>query len=146
MKNRVSRRHFLRVAGMATAGIGLAACAPQTVTVVVTQQVEKQVQVTKEVEKVVTKQVEKIVEVTSTPMPNFKTPQGRVLPADAAPLDKQYYVEMGAEPKHLDGARDIYGGAGINVGTETLIRNDENQKLVPAMAESWVIMITVLPC
>jgi oligopeptide transport system substrate-binding protein len=137
MKNKVSRRHFLRAAGLAAAGIGLAACAPQTVTVIVTQQVEKQVQVTKEVEKVVTKQVEKVVEVTSTPMPNFKTPQGRVLPADAAPLAKQYFVQMGAEPKHLDGARDIYSGAGLNVGTETLIRNDENQKLVPAMAESW---------
>ena len=120
MNSRVSRRRFLKAAGLAAAGVGLSACAPQTVTVVVTQQVEKQV--TTEVEKVVTQQVE----VTSTPSPNIVTAQGRELPADAAPLDKQVYTEMGAEPKHLDGARDIYSGGGINVGTEPLLSNDEN--------------------
>lgn len=131
MNSRVSRRRFLKAAGLAAAGVGLSACAPQTVTVVVTQQVEKQV--TTEVEKVVTQQVE----VTSTPSPNIVTAQGRELPADAAPLDKQVYTEMGTEPKHLDGARDIYSGGGINVGTEPLLRNDENQQLHPAMAESY---------
>ena len=67
MTNKVSRRNFLKVAGLTAAGAGLAACAPQTVTVVVTQQVEKQVEVTKEVEKQVTTEVEKII--TATPAP-----------------------------------------------------------------------------
>lgn len=65
MTNKVSRRNFLKVAGLTAAGVGLAACAPQTVTVVVTQQVEKEV--TKEVEKQVTTEVEKVV--TATPAP-----------------------------------------------------------------------------
>ncbi|MCL5996286.1 MAG: twin-arginine translocation signal domain-containing protein [Chloroflexi bacterium] len=62
MTSKFSRRNFLRVAGMTAAGAGLAACAPQTV--VVTQQVEKQV----EVEKVI----------TATPEPVAVAPTKRV--------------------------------------------------------------------
>jgi oligopeptide transport system substrate-binding protein len=66
------------------------------------------------------------------------TPQGRVLSTDAAPLEKQILYESAAEPRHLDIARDIYGaGVAINWGGEPLLRRDENQKLVPALAESW---------
>lgn len=66
------------------------------------------------------------------------TPQGRILPVDAAPLEKQILYESAAEPRHLDIARDIYGsGVAINWGGEPLLRRDENQNLVPAMAESW---------
>ncbi|MCL4507460.1 MAG: extracellular solute-binding protein [Chloroflexi bacterium] len=55
-----NRRKFLKAAFLGTAATALAACAPQTVTVEVTRQVEKQVEVTKEV----VKEVEKNVEVT----------------------------------------------------------------------------------
>jgi ABC-type glycerol-3-phosphate transport system substrate-binding protein len=78
MSSKVSRRNFLKVASLSAAGAGLAACAPQTVTVVVTQQVEKQVEVTKEVEKQVevTKEVEKII--TATPEPVVAPLKNRV--------------------------------------------------------------------
>jgi oligopeptide transport system substrate-binding protein len=66
------------------------------------------------------------------------TVQGRTLPADAAPLEKQILYEAANEPRHLDIARDIYGaGVAINWGGEPLLRRDQNQNLVPAMAESW---------
>ena len=66
------------------------------------------------------------------------TPQGRILSLDAAPLEKQILYESAAEPRHLDISRDIYGaGVAINWGGEPLLRRDENQNLVPAMAESW---------
>jgi oligopeptide transport system substrate-binding protein len=66
------------------------------------------------------------------------TLQGRTLPLDAAPLEKQILYELAAEPRHLDIARDIYGaGVAINWGGEPLLRRDPNQNLVPAMAESY---------
>lgn len=66
------------------------------------------------------------------------TLQGRTLPSDAAPLDKQILYEPAAEPRHLDISRDIYGaGVAINWGGEPLLRRDPNQNLVPAMAESY---------
>ena len=66
------------------------------------------------------------------------TEQGRTLPLDAAPLEKQILYESAAEPRHLDISRDIYGaGVAINWGGEPLLRRDQNQNLVPAMAESF---------
>lgn len=66
------------------------------------------------------------------------TPQGRILPPDAAPLEQQVLYEAANEPRHLDISRDIYGsGVAINWGGEPLLRRDINQNLVPAMAESW---------
>ena len=66
------------------------------------------------------------------------TLQGRTLPSDAAPLEKQILYELAAEPRHLDISRDIYGaGVAINWGGEPLLRRDPNQNLVPAMAESY---------
>ncbi len=66
------------------------------------------------------------------------TKQGRILPNDAVSLDKQVLYESAAEPRHLDISRDIYGaGVAINWGGEPLLRRDQNQNLVPAMAESW---------
>ena len=68
----------------------------------------------------------------------FVTPQGRVLPLDAATLENQVLYEAANEPRHLDISRDIYGsGVAINWGGEPLLRRDINQNLVPAMAESW---------
>ena len=66
------------------------------------------------------------------------TLQGRTLPSDAAPLEKQILYEPASEPRHLDISRDIYGaGVAINWGGEPLLRRDANQNLVPAMAESY---------
>lgn len=66
------------------------------------------------------------------------TAQGRVLPADAAPLERQILYEAANEPRHLDISRDIYGsGAAINWGGEPLLRRDVNQNLIPAMASAW---------
>ncbi len=77
----------------------------------------------------------KVIENSSEPI---ITPQGRILPPDAAVLEKQILYEAAAEPRHLDIARDIYGaGVAINWGGEPLLRRDQNQKLVPALAESW---------
>jgi oligopeptide transport system substrate-binding protein len=66
------------------------------------------------------------------------TLQGRTLPSDAAPLEKQILYDPASEPRHLDISRDIYGaGVAINWGGEPLLRRDANQNLVPAMAESY---------
>ena len=66
------------------------------------------------------------------------TLQGRTLPSDAAPLEKQILYEPASEPRHLDISRDIYGaGVAIGWGGEPLLRRDANQNLVPAMAESY---------
>lgn len=68
------------------------------------------------------------------------TPQGRILPVNAAPLKEQILYESANEPRHLDISRDIYGsGVAINWGGEPLLRRDINQNLVPAMAESWLM-------
>ncbi|MEK6289450.1 MAG: peptide ABC transporter substrate-binding protein [Acidobacteriota bacterium] len=66
------------------------------------------------------------------------TLQGRTLPSDAAPLEKQILYVPADEPRHLDISRDIYGaGVAIGWGGEPLLRRDQNQNLVPAMAESY---------
>lgn len=128
-KSTLSRRQFLRVAGIAAAGAGITACGGTTV--VVTKEVEKQVEVTKEVE------VVKEVQVTPTLPPALVTPQGRELPGDAAALDRQVLREGFEERKHFDAARDVYNGYGLNAGVEPMLRRDQNQKLVPAIAETW---------
>jgi ABC-type transport system substrate-binding protein len=131
---KISRREFIRAAGVTAGAAVLAACAPQVVEKTVEVKVVETQIVTEE--KVVTEQ--KIVEVTPTPVPALVTPQGRELPADAAPLEMQVLPEFGAEPKFLDVARDIYSAQfAINWLTEPLLRNNENFELVPALAESW---------
>ena len=128
-KSKFSRRQFLRAAGLTAAGASIAACAPQTV--VVTQEVVKEVEVPVEV----VKEVE--VAVTPTLPPALVTAQGRELPADAAALDRQVLHEGYEERRHFDAARDVYSGYGLNAGIEPMLRRDQNQKLVPAVAESW---------
>ncbi len=77
---------------------------------------------------------------TEAPSGEIVTPQGRKLPADAAPLDKQVYYESAGEPKHLDVVRDIYGAAAVlNYGGEPMLRLDENYQIVPALAESYKV-------
>ena len=124
---KISRREFVRFAGIAAGGAVVGACTPQVVTQVVAQtQIVNQTQV-----------VEVEVAVTVTPPAFIVTPQGRVLPPDAAPLEKQVYRELGGEPKHFDTARDIYASGATNLGNEPLLRNNENIETVPALAESW---------
>lgn len=138
-KSKISRREFIRFAGLATGAAVLGACAPQVVT-----QVVKETQIVNQTQEVVQTQVVEVpvdVVVTATPEPAIVTPQGKELPADAAPLDKQIFLsEPGAEPKFMDGSRDIYSAGGINMITEPLLRNDENIILVPALAESWAVV------
>ncbi|MCC7357951.1 MAG: twin-arginine translocation signal domain-containing protein [Anaerolineales bacterium] len=134
-KSNLSRREFIRFAGLATGAAVLGACAPQVVT-----QVVKETQIVNQTQEVVQTQVVEVpvdVLVTATPEPAITTPQGRELPADAAPLEKQVFREMGAEPKHFDTARDIYSSGATNLGNEPLLRNNENIETVPALAESW---------
>jgi ABC-type transport system substrate-binding protein len=140
MKGNVSRREFLRFAGIAAGGAVLSACAPQATTATqptAEPQVVKETQIV-ESTKVVEKTVQKVVEITPTSPPLLKTIQGRELPADAAPLDKQIFFEQASEPKHLDVARDLFSSTNVlNWGAEPLLRLDENQEIVPALAESW---------
>ncbi len=128
----VTRREFLKVAGLAAGAATLAACTPQVVTVTqVVQQtvVANQTQIVEQTS---------VVEVTPTPIPAIVTPQGRTLPADAAPLDKQIlYGEAPGERKNFDYVRDIYYAYGMNTLSEPLVHNNENMETVPAMAESW---------
>jgi len=126
----VSRRQFLKFAGIAAGAATLAACTPQVVTQVVQETViANQTQIVQQTQ---------IVEITATPEPLIVTPQGRTLPADAAPLDKQVlYGEAPGERKNFDYIRDIYYAYGMNTLSEPLVHNDQNMVTVPAMADSW---------
>ena len=133
----VSRREFLRVAGLGAIAAVASACAtPETIEVIKTVEVEKVVETTVEVE------VEKLVDklVTPTALPAVVTPHGKVMPADAAPLDLQIRYNVVAENKHLDVARDIYNANSVlNWGTEPLLRRTEMMTLVPALADSYEV-------
>jgi len=117
------------MAGITAGAATLAACTPQVVT-----QIVEQTSVVKE-----TVQVNQtsVVEVTPTQPPLIVTPQGRTLPADAAPLEKQILNSTSIEPKFFDGIRDIYNTGGLQMLNSTLLHNDENMNLVPNLAESW---------
>ena len=128
----VTRREFLKIAGMTAGAATLAACTPQVVTQIVQQTVVSQQTA------IVQQTVVSKVEVTPTPEPAITTPQGRVLPADAAPLAKQSWTgDGGAEPKFFDGVRDIYSQGGLLAINETLIHSDQDMVTVPSLAESW---------
>ena len=155
MGKMLSRRNFLRTAGLSAIAAAAVACQPQTVVVKETVEVEVEkekvvttvVEVEREVTKIVagtpvvetiveTKVVEKVV--TPTPMPALMTPQGKQLPPDAAPLEKQVHFSTAGENKHLDVPRDIYSANSVlNYGTEPLLRRNEMMELVPALAESY---------
>lgn len=133
---KLSRREFLSMTGITAGAAVLAACTPQ---VVEKTQIVNQTQIvesTKIVEQ--TKIVEKEKVVTATTPPLFKTIQGRELPADAAPLEKQVMAVFPTETKFLDVARDIYNSQlALQWCCETFLRNDENFELIPAACESW---------
>ena len=133
---RISRREFFRTGGLVVGGAVLAACTPASATPQVVTQVVNQTQVVEQTRIVEqTKVVNQVV--TATPPPALVTLQGRELPPDAAPLEKQVFREAGAEPKFFDTARDIYSSGATNLGNEPMLRNDENIQTVPALAESW---------
>lgn len=139
--SKITRREFIKIGGLTAGAAFLAACQPQVVEKVVKETVvapaEKVVE-TKIVEKEKVVEKEKIVEVTATPLPKIVTPQGRELPEDAAPLDKQVWPDFAAEPKFLDAARDVYYAQfALNFLTEPLLRNNENFEVVPAAMEAW---------
>lgn len=132
-----SRREFLRFAGLSAGAAVLGACTPQVISqtqIVAQTQIVNATQVVKQ-----TQVVEVPMGVTATPLPALVTLQGRELPPDAAPLDKQIFFEGGAaEPKHLDVARDLFSATAVlGWGAEPLLRLDENQQIVPAGAESF---------
>ena len=134
--NKLSRRQFLSMAGITAGAAALAACTPQVVTQVVTQVVNQTQVVTQQVTQVVNQT--SVVQVTPTALPAVVTPQGRTLPADAAPLEKQIlYGEAPGERKNFDYVRDIYYAYGMNSLSEPLVHNDQNFVIVPALAESW---------
>jgi ABC-type oligopeptide transport system substrate-binding subunit len=144
MTNQVSRRKFLRTAALAGAGAVLAGCGEAVKETVVVEKEKLVTQVVKETvvvegeAKEVTKIVE--VEVTPTPVPAEVTVHGRELPADAAPYDQQIWIESQGENKHLDVARDIYSANSVlNKSVEPMLRRDQNQDIVPAVAESWSV-------
>lgn len=121
-KGKLSRRKLLKLAGMGAAGAALASCAPQTVTVVVTQEVEKQ------------------VEVTSTPAKGLTNALGVELPADALPLDKQFILlpigTVGGGFGHI--MESLYNRAFEHAGgAETLTSLDIELNTVPTACESW---------
>jgi ABC-type transport system substrate-binding protein len=131
-RKKLSRREFFHTTGIAAGAVLISACTPQVVT-----QVVRETALVRETS-VVEREVIREVEITATPSPDITTPQGRVLPPDAAPLEKQIYYGIDTEPKFLDTARDIYSaGSATNHGNEPMLRNNENIETVPALAESW---------
>ncbi len=136
MRKPVSRREFLRVAGIGAIASLAAACQPDIVEVIKTVEVEKLVEVEREVE--VEKEVERLV--TPTPLPDVVTPQGKVMPPDAAPLELQIRYTSVEENKHLDVPRNIYDANSVlHWGTEPMLRRNEMMELVPAIAESYEV-------
>jgi oligopeptide transport system substrate-binding protein len=134
---KISRREFLSLTGLTAGAAVLAACTTPT-PVVVTQVVTQLVNQTSVVKETSIVKETQVVQVTPTPLPAIVTPQGRTLPPDAAPLDKQIlYGEAPGERKHFDYVRDIYYAYGMNTLSEPLVHNDQNFVVVPALAESW---------
>ena len=129
-----SRREFIKFAGLGAGAAVLGACTPTVVTQVVQEtQVVSSTQIVNQ-----TQVVEVPNAVTATPLPNLMTIQGRELPPDAAPLEKQIIFDSGSEPKHLDVARDLFSATAVlGWGAEPLLHLDENQEIVPAGAESY---------
>src|SRR5689334_6829251 len=117
-RSKFTRREFLQVAGFTGGAAVLAACAPSVVTQVVNQTQVVNVPQTQIVAQTQIVNQTQVVEVpvTTTPLPALKTPQGKELPADAAPLEKQVFngEPYGGDFKFLDGSRDIYSAGGIN--------------------------------
>jgi oligopeptide transport system substrate-binding protein len=119
MNKKVTRREFLKVGGLMAGGAALLAITPK----VVAQTIQ-----------VIPKIYLPIVQKDYNP---YITPQGKVLPPDAAPVAKQIYTSAGVgEPQTFDGTL-VYSTGGLGLINETLLRSDENMTTVPSLAESW---------
>ncbi len=152
----LSRRHFLRLTGMSAAGALLASCGAPAAQVAEPTAAGASAASSAAASSAATSSAVASSAVASATGASaagasaaaasaeagggLVTPQGRTLSADAAPLDKQVFYESAGEPKHLDASRDIYGaGPVLNWGSEPLLRRDENQNIVPALAESYTV-------
>ena len=144
-KKKVTRRQFLKFAGFAIGATTLAACSPSVATAVsstATSQPTAQPTTQSTSTSQPTVQSTQASTQASTPeatatAAGITTPQGRVLPADAAPLDKQVFHGYTSELKNFDYVANVYTCYGMNSLSEPLIHNDQNFVLVPAMADSW---------
>jgi ABC-type transport system substrate-binding protein len=132
MTKKYSRRQFLSAAGLTTLGSLLAACSPQVVTQVVkeTSIVQQEVEVTK------------VVEVTAAAPTGPTNDLGMTLPADALPLEKQYWT-MKVEPTgggygHI--MESLYNRAYEHAGGyETLTTLNTEMEVIPIGCENWTI-------
>jgi oligopeptide transport system substrate-binding protein len=137
----LSRREFLHVMGLASAGAFLASCTtpePQVIreTIEVEKVVEKMVEV--EVEKTV--ETERLVEVTAVPMTGPVNALGESLPADALALDEQFILTgigaVGGGYGHI--MESLYNRAFEHAGgQETLTSLDINFDVYGVGCESW---------
>ena len=63
---------------------------------------------------------------------------GRVMPADAAPLDQQKFRFFEVDGTYMEWFKTIYKRSpATNLISEPLVRQDKNYELVPAGAKSW---------
>ena len=93
MNKKLTRREFMAITGLSTAGAVLAACtpAPAPTAEVIKETVEVMVKETEVVKETVEVKVEEIVEVTATEATGPTNSLGITLPADALPLDQQVW-------------------------------------------------------
>ncbi len=145
-KKPITRREFLKIAGFLAGTATLAACSPSIATAIAptasvqpttgspTQSTGTSLPTTQSTQ--VPTQATTAVP-TATTASGIVTPQGRTLPADAAPLDKQIFNSSASELKNFDYAANVYECYGMNSLSEPLIHNDQNFVIVPAMADSW---------
>jgi ABC-type oligopeptide transport system substrate-binding subunit len=64
---------------------------------------------------------------------------GKVLPPDAAPLEKQIFRFMAGEPQSLDISIDLYHAEASEFMFERLLLRDQNNDLVPGAADTWQV-------
>ncbi|MBI4532264.1 MAG: peptide ABC transporter substrate-binding protein [Candidatus Latescibacteria bacterium] len=66
-----------------------------------------------------------------------KNSVGKVMPPDAAPLDRQVFRYFIAEPTTLDISVAVYAVTDGTILFERLLALDENNQIIPAVAERW---------
>ena len=138
MKEKLSRRRFLRGLGALAAGSAVAACQPQTIIV------ERTVEVEKEVEKVVTKEVERIVKetvmVAGTSVVVEKVVKETVVVEVAAPNAEDLIREMPGSPDNPRGWKtilpDLPAGAPYPEPVEIVITRRAPDNLIFAESDS----------
>ncbi|MYK99609.1 MAG: hypothetical protein F4014_12630, partial [Gemmatimonadetes bacterium] len=74
---------------------------------------------------------------TGIPAAQVRNAVGRVMPADAAPLDRQVFRFLNDEPTNLDIGVAIYEVGGIVFLFERLTMLDHNNRVIPGAATRW---------